>query len=86
MAQTETQAFSVKIFSPFETFYEGAATSLSANSATGPFDVLFDHANFISLLLPGDIILHTPYGLRSYPIQRGILKVHNNYALVFANV
>ena len=82
----DTKVFNVKIFSPFETFYEGLASSLSARSASGPFDILFDHANFISLLQAGDVRMQTPYGARKYPIRRGIVKVHNNSVLIFANV
>lgn len=83
---TSVDQLSVKIFSPFETFYEGPATSLSAKTTTGPFDVLFDHANFIGLLLQGKVVVRTPYGRRSYDIIRGVLKVHNNYVVVFANI
>lgn len=80
------QQLSVKIFSPFEVFYEGPAYSLSAKSQTGPFDVLYDHTNFISLLLPGKVVVQTPFGNRSYDINRGVLKVHSNYVVLFANI
>lgn len=83
MADTFLQ---VKIFSPFETYYEGLATSLSATNETGPFDVLYGHANFTSLLLKGQILLNTPYGKRSFAVNRGILKVHDNFVIIFANV
>jgi F0F1-type ATP synthase epsilon subunit len=85
-AKTDKQQLNVKIFSPFEVFYEGPAYSLSAISQIGPFDVLYDHANFISLLLPGKVAVQTPFGNRSYDINRGVLKVHNNYAILFANI
>jgi len=81
-----TQLLQAKVFSPFEVYYEGPVSSLTATSAKGVFDVLFDHANFISLLSPGPVVLHTPYGERAIKINRGILKVHNNYVVLFANV
>lgn len=85
--QTNKQPqLSVKIFSPFEVFYEGPAYSLSAKTQTGPFDILYDHANFIGLLQAGNVIVRTPFGKRSYQLNRGVLKVHNNYAVVFANI
>ncbi len=83
---TKTDQLSVKIFSPFEIFYEGPAASLSAKTATGPFDVLYGHANFIGLLQQGNIVIQTPFGQRNYDINRGVLKVHNNYVVVFANI
>ncbi|MFO0862839.1 MAG: hypothetical protein U0516_03910 [Candidatus Saccharibacteria bacterium] len=85
-ANTKTNQLSIKIFSPFEIFYEGPAASLSANTATGPFDVLYGHANFIGLLQQGKVTIHTPFGRRSYDINRGVVKVHNNYVVVFANI
>jgi F0F1-type ATP synthase epsilon subunit len=84
--EDKKQQLSVKIFSPFEVFYEGPAYSLSARTQAGPFDVLYDHANFISLVLPGKVAVQTPFGNRNYNITRGILKVHNNYAVLFANI
>jgi len=86
VASSEKQQLLVKIFSPFEVFYEGPAYSLSAKTETGPFDVLYDHANFIGLLQAGKVVVHTPFGRRSYELNRGVLKVHNNYAVVFANI
>ncbi len=78
--------FYIKIFSPFETFYEGEATALSATNEKGPFDVLLDHANFISLLPGGKVAVLTRYGKREFQINRGILKVSNNRVILFANV
>jgi F0F1-type ATP synthase epsilon subunit len=80
------QEIQVKIFSPFEIFYEGPANSLSGITRTGPFDVLYDHTNFIGLLLAGNVVVQTPFGRRSYKLNRGVLKVHNNYVVVFANI
>ncbi len=83
---TRSEQLAVKIFSPFEVFYEGPAASLSAKTATGPFDVLYGHANFIGLLQTGKVVVRTPFGRRSYDINRGVVKVHNNYVVVFANI
>lgn len=84
--EKQPSQLSVKIFSPFEVFYEGPAYSLSAKTQTGLFDVLYDHANFIGLLQAGNVVVRTPFGRRSYQLNRGVLKVHNNYAVVFANI
>src|ERR1700710_757530 len=49
----------VHIHSPFKDYYDGLAFSLSAENETGPFDILPRHHNFISLLLPCDIVVRT---------------------------
>ncbi|MEI8073088.1 MAG: hypothetical protein WCH00_03300 [Candidatus Saccharibacteria bacterium] len=82
----EESTIKIKIFSPFETYYEGLAYSLSGVNETGPFDVLYDHANFISLLPQGPVVVNTPFGKRTYSLNRGILRAHNNLVTVFANV
>lgn len=76
----------IKIFSPYETFYEGETFSFSAQNASGPFDILYDHTNFICLLLAGTVKLNTPYGKKHFDLSKGILKVSNNNIVVFANV
>lgn len=82
----EPKTFKLKVFSPFENYYEGDAFSLSAKNETGPFDILSDHANFISLISAGEVVIQGPFGVRSFKLNRGILKVHNNFVVLFANV
>ena len=40
----------VKVYSPFQTYFDDSAKSLSAVNQTGPFDVLPEHHKFICLL------------------------------------
>lgn len=77
----------VKIFSPYETFYEGMAMSVSAQNKTGPFDILYDHSNFFSLLTAGIVRVKTDYGdVIEVQILRGIIRVNRNSVTLFANV
>ncbi len=78
--------FQIKIFSPFDTYYQGPAFSLSATDRSGAFDILYGHANFVCLLLPGPVRVSTPYGQREFRLSRGIVKVNQNKVVVFANV
>jgi F0F1-type ATP synthase epsilon subunit len=80
------QRLQVKVFSPYQVFYEGPADSLSGVNRTGPFDVLMYHANFFSLLAPGDIVVNTGYQALKFPIARGIIRVFQNRAIVFVDV
>jgi F0F1-type ATP synthase epsilon subunit len=76
----------VKIFSPYETFFEGTAISLSAQNKTGPFDVLYGHTNFFTLLLRGRVSVDTGFNSVLIEIDSGLLRVHDNVATLFANV
>jgi ATP synthase delta/epsilon subunit-like protein len=77
----------VHVHSPFRDYYEGPAFSLSAESATGPFDILPHHHNFISLLVPCEIIIRTvDEGERRIRISGGIIHVKANKVIVFLDV
>lgn len=80
------EQFHVKIFSPYQTYYEGEATSLSAENRTGPFDILPGHINFFSLLTGGEVTLNTGFQILQFQISRGILRVNKNTVTLFADV
>jgi F0F1-type ATP synthase epsilon subunit len=84
--KNKQQRFQVKIFSPYQTYYEGVAVSLSAANRTGPFDVLSGHINFFSLLSSGKVIINTGYQILEFEISRGILRVNGNEVTLFADV
>jgi F0F1-type ATP synthase epsilon subunit len=76
----------VRFISPSETFFEGEAKAVSANDASGPFDILPGHSSFVGLLTSGDVVIKSVEGDRSIGISRGIIHVHDNRVEVFANV
>ena len=76
----------VKVFSPYETFFEGSAVSLSAANKTGPFDILYRHSSFLSTLLPGQIKVDTGFDIIKIEVANGIIRVYDNVVVVFANV
>lgn len=81
-----TKRFKVKIFSPYQTYYEGEAVSLSALNRTGPFDILAGHINFFSLLTGGTVVVNTGFQRLEFPIARGVLRVSLNNVTLFADV
>ncbi|HUC87231.1 MAG TPA: hypothetical protein VMR75_02830 [Candidatus Saccharimonadales bacterium] len=76
----------VKVFSPYQVFFEGSAVSLSATNGTGPFDVLYGHSNFFSLLTPGIVRVNNGFEQLEIEITNGILKIASNTVILFANV
>lgn len=85
-ASASKNTFRVKVFSPFETFVDGLALSISAESETGPFDILASHANFLTLLVPCTLRVHTPQEELMVPIERAVLHVRDDQATVFLNI
>lgn len=78
----------VKIHSPFRNYYDGRALSLSAENATGPFDILPRHHNFISLLTPCELVVRTatPGDERKIRISGGMMHVKADQVIVFLDI
>ena len=84
---TSAKTMHVKIYAPFKVYYDAPATSVTATNRVGPFDVLQGHHNFISLLLPGDIVVRTD-GKEDFKmrINRGVIHVKADEIKVFLDV
>jgi F0F1-type ATP synthase epsilon subunit len=82
----QQQRLKVKVFSPYQTYYQGEAISISALNQTGPFDVLGGHANFFSLLVAGQVVVRTGFTELKFPINHGVIKVTNNEITLFVDV
>lgn len=81
------ELMSVKIYAPFRTYFEGPAESLSAENDTGPFDILAQHKNFMTLLKPCTITVRVPQRPDfNLPIQQGVMHVKADKVTVFLDV
>lgn len=79
-------SMSVKVHSPFKTYYDGSAFSISGDNATGPFDILPRHHNFISLLDPCELVVRSQKGDEKIQIAGGIMHVKADEVIVFLDV
>ncbi|HUC20783.1 MAG TPA: hypothetical protein VMR98_04800 [Candidatus Polarisedimenticolaceae bacterium] len=80
------QKLKIKVFSPYQTFFEGTGVSLSATNQTGPFDVLAGHSNFFSVIKPGRVTVDTGFNPVIIEVESGILRVTDNTVTLYANV
>ena len=55
----ESSSMRVKVYAPFKVYFDGEAKSMTAVNRVGPFDILPQHHNFISLLEPSEIVVRT---------------------------
>ena len=77
----------VLVHSPFREYYNGLASSITGQNATGEFDILPHHHNFISLLLPCDLIIRTvTAGDLRVRISGGLMHVKADQVIVFLDV
>jgi len=86
-AKNAPLSMQVKVHSPFKDYFEGMAFSISAENATGPFDILPRHHNFISLLTPCEMIIRTvKSGEQRIKISGGIMHVKADKVIVFLDI
>ncbi len=76
----------VKVYSPFQTYFDDDAYSITGANQTGPFDVLPMHHNFMTLLIPCDLLIQAPDGEKQIKITRGIMHVKTDKVVVFLDV
>ena len=77
----------VVVRSPFQEYFDGQALSLTAETATGPFDVLPKHHNFIALLSPCELVIRSVNGENTkINISGGIIHIKADEVVVFLDV
>lgn len=79
----------VKVYSPFKVYYDEDSYSISAENATGPFDILPHHHNFMTLL-DACILAIVPVEGRSHDqkirISGGLMHVKADRVTVFLDI
>lgn len=85
--QKSDPVMNVRVSSPFKVFFDQEALSISGSNATGPFDILPHHHNFISLLSEGELSVRTRDSKATrIKISGGIMHVKADRVVVFLNV
>jgi F0F1-type ATP synthase epsilon subunit len=81
------QTIQVKISNPERTFFDGEAISLSSKNNSGPFDILGNHAHFVSLLDNVTVTVHdTQQKSQDFLVHRGLLSAGDNKVRVFVDL
>lgn len=79
----------VKVYSPFKIYYDEPSYSISAINATGPFDILPHHHNFMTLLVPGVITVRPVEGQireQKIRISGGLMHVKSDRVTIFLDI
>lgn len=83
---TGKPTMAVKVYAPFQVYFEGDAFSVSAVNATGPFDILPKHHNFLCMLEPCTLAIKAPQGDKNIKIHRALMHVKADRVVVFMDV
>ncbi len=81
-----TEKLNVIARSPFELYYDGESSGISASNRIGAFDVLPGHADFFSMLIPGEVIIQTNEESITIDAKSGIITVRDNQVYLFINM
>lgn len=79
----------IKVYSPFRTYFDEDAYNISGVNATGPFDILAHHHNFLSLLGPCELVIrpvNAPPEEQRIRISGGLMHVKADKVTVFLDV
>ena len=83
---TSSPQLTVTARGPFEVYYEGVASAVTALNKVGQFDILPGHADFFSMLTPGEVSIETEAEPVAVMITNGIITVRDNEVLLFVNM
>ncbi len=77
----------VKVYAPFQVYFEGEAFSVTAENATGPFDILPHHHQFLCMLVPCNLTIIPVEGeQKTIKIHRALMHVKADRVVVFVDV
>ena len=86
-AKLDVDSIYVKVYSPYQTYYDGEAKSISAENDTGPFDILPKHHNFMTLVNEGEVVIRSEgQEDQKIRISRGVMHVRSNKVTLFLDV
>ncbi len=80
------KTMAVKVYAPFQVYYDGACYSITAVNETGPFDILPGHHNFICMLVPCTLVVKAPFEEKTIKISRALMHVKKDKVTVFVDV
>jgi len=85
-ADPKRPMMAIKVYAPFQIYFEGEGYSISGVNETGPFDILPHHHNFLCMLVPCELVIRTPYETKRVKISRALMHVKAEKVTVFVDV
>lgn len=88
MKGTQEESIPVVITSPDEVIWQGEAASLSSTNSAGAFDVLPEHANFVTILQNNTpMVIRTTDGKElTFTYKRAIVAVRSDKVRVYVDI
>jgi len=81
------EQLNVRVISPEKVIWEGMAHSVSSKNVDGPFDVLPEHANFITIIYKEPIVIRSiDKKLITYTFDQSVLYTHNSDVRIYTTI
>lgn len=85
-ARAQGKQLQVKVITSSKVYFDGPAFAVSSFNKVGPFDILPQHENFITLLKKNVVIRGLDGKQTEIPCENGLLEVSENRVRVFIGI
>ena len=82
----EAPVLKVKISTPTDLLWEGEALSVSSVNSQGAFDILPQHANFVTLVKGEPIAVRTDTRERQYSFKDAVIHTDQSVVRIYGDV
>ena len=82
---TNVSSLTVVVRNKEKILFNGQAQTLSSVNDKGPFDILVQHENFITLIKKNIVIHITPKEKKEIQIENGLARIYDNKVFVYVN-
>lgn len=76
----------VQVLTPQGVTWEGEATAVSSENSEGPFDLLPEHAHFISLVEKKAITVATQPEVKTFTFETAVIRLIDDKVTIYANI
>lgn len=76
----------LQILTPDTTLFDGEVKEISCHNEKGQFDVLYGHANFMSMIDKKIQVIQADGEKKEYPVEQALIEVHDNEIYIFMNI
>jgi len=81
------EEFVVTVVSPDERIWEGKAYSISSENSAGKFDILPEHANFVTIIKNKPIVIRTENKKEQiFTYKNAVLAINNGKVAIYADI
>jgi F0F1-type ATP synthase epsilon subunit len=86
LASSQVEELRVQIFTPKGVVWEGKARAVSSVNSQGPFDLLPEHAHFISLIEHQPITVLMGNGARTFTYKTAVIRLLDDNVTIYADI